>query len=238
MGGVSMNVILMGPQGAGKGTQTARVASRFKLAPVATGELFREAIGQGTILGEQIRGLYDRGELVPDDLTIGLVAQKLDAIARKRERGEAAGAIFDGFPRTFEQAKSLDELLGKRGNAVTAVIRIDVPFESLVTRLAGRRVCQRCGAVYHVEFNPPRRDGLCDRCEGEVVQRADDTPEAVTNRLRLYFDLTAPLLAYYDGRGLVTGVNGDQAIDVVTEEIAFVIEHASQIELNVSVKKS
>lgn len=215
-----MDVLLMGPQGSGKGTQAARLAPRLGLTLVATGQLFRDAIAAETELGRRIKAIYDRGELVPDDLTISLVEEKLDEIARARALGEGVrGALFDGYPRTRAQAEALDAALAARGGALCAVVRIDVPIETLVARLAGRRVCKRCGAVYHVEFNPPRRDGVCDVCGGEVAQREDDTPAAVRKRLDLYAAQTEPLLGYYQGRGLVVAVDGDQAIDAVTDEI-------------------
>ncbi|CAA9551133.1 MAG: Adenylate kinase [uncultured Thermomicrobiales bacterium] len=219
-----MNVILMGPQGSGKGTQAGRIGPRLGLTQVATGELFRAAIAARTGLGRRIKDLYDRGDLVPDDLTIGLVEEKLDEIDRERDLGEGVGgALFDGFPRNREQAKALDAALARREQAITAVVRIDVPLAMLVARLAGRRVCKRCGAVYHVEFNPPRADGVCDRCGGEVVQREDDTAEAVTKRLEIYFKQTEPLLAYYEERGLVAAVDGDRPIEAVTEAIVAAI---------------
>ena len=220
-----MYVILMGPQGSGKGTQAGRVGPRFGLVQIATGELFRSAIAAATPLGRRIKEVYDRGELVPDDLTIGLVEEKLDDVERERGLGEGVrGALFDGFPRTRAQAEALDAALVRRGAAVSAVVQIDVPLDVLVARLAGRRVCKRCGAVYHVEFNPPREPGVCDRCGGEVVQREDDTPEAVTKRLDLYFQQTEPLLSYYRARGLVAEVDGNRAIEQVTDEIARAIE--------------
>lgn len=215
-----MNVILMGPQGSGKGTQAGRIGPRLGLTQIATGELFRAAIAAETELGRRIKALYDRGELIPDELTVGLVAEKLDGVDGERSLGEAVGgALFDGFPRNREQAEALDETLARRGQAVTAVVRIDVPLETLVARLAGRRVCKRCGAVYHVAFNPTTREGVCDRCGGEVVQREDDTPAAVTKRLEIYFDQTAPLLGFYEGRGLLAAVDGDRPIEAVTDGI-------------------
>lgn len=216
---------MMGPQGSGKGTQAGRLGPRLGLTQVATGELFRAAIAGETDLGCRIKAIYDRGELIPDGLTVGLVEEKLDEIERERSLGEAVrGALFDGFPRNREQAEALDAALARRGEAISAVVRIDVPLETLVTRLAGRRVCKRCGTVYHVEFNPPTRDGVCDRCGGEVVQREDDTPEAVTKRLEIYFRETAPLLGYYQERGLLAAVDGDRPIEAVTDEIAAAIE--------------
>jgi adenylate kinase len=215
-----MHVILMGPQGSGKGTQAARLAPRLGLELVATGDLFRRAISAETELGLRIKAAYDRGELISDDLTVALVAEKLDEIAAARALGTGVqGALYDGFPRTRSQADSLDAELARRGESLTAVVQIDVPRQSLVSRLAGRRVCAKCGAVYHIEFNPPKVEGVCDVCGGEVRQRQDDTPEAIEKRLDLYEQETAPLISYYQGRGLVTVVNGDQPIGDVTNAI-------------------
>lgn len=223
-----MYVILMGPQGSGKGTQAGRLAPRLGLKLVATGDLFRGAIAAGTELGQRIKAGYDRGELVPDEVTVGLVEEKLDEITRERERGEGVGgALFDGFPRTCAQAEALDDLLGGRGEAISAVIRLQVPIETLVARLAGRRVCKRCGAVYHVEFNPPRRTGVCDRCGGEVAQRDDDQPGAIKKRLDLYFRETEPLLAYYQTGGRVAVVDGNRPIERVTDDIVRAIERVA-----------
>lgn len=219
-----MHVILMGPQGSGKGTQAARLAPRLGLQLVATGDLFRRAISAETELGKRIKAAYDRGELISDDLTVALVAEKLDEIAAERALGTGVqGALYDGFPRTRSQADALDAELAKRGESLTAVVQIDVPRANLVSRLAGRRVCSKCGAVYHIEYNPPKVEGVCDVCGGEVRQRQDDTPEAIEKRLDLYEKETAPLISYYQDRGLVSVVNGDQAIDDVTNAIEAVI---------------
>lgn len=222
-----MYVILMGPQGSGKGTQTGRLAPRLRLVPIATGDLFRAAIAAQTELGRRIKVLYDRGDLISDDLTVGLVEEKLDEVRREVQIGEGIrGALFDGFPRTRAQAEALDDVLARDGSAVSLVVKIDVPFGTLVARLAGRRVCGSCGAVYHVEFNPPRQTGICDRCGGDVVQREDDTSEAVTKRLDLYFRETEPLIAYYRDRGLVAEVDGDRPIGAVTDAIVAAVQQA------------
>jgi len=215
-----MHVILMGPQGAGKGTQAERVRSRLKLASIATGELFRSAIKEGTPLGRQIQAVYDRGELVPDDLTVALVEERLDALARDRAAGvRVDGALYDGFPRTIAQADALRRALQARDEELTAVIAIDVPRKTLIERLAGRRVCSNCGRVYNVVSDPPMVDAICDACGGEVIQRADDTSEAVTKRLDLYDAETAPLVDRYANEGLVVHVDGDRPIEEVTESI-------------------
>lgn len=219
-----IHVILMGPQGSGKGTQSERVREQLHLAPVATGELFRSAIKSSSALGQQIKAIYDRGELVPDDMTIALVAERLDQIAREgREGGQVVGALYDGFPRTSAQAEALDQLLAQRGEKIDAVIAIDVPREELIHRLSGRRLCSVCGKVYNVISDPPARLGECDACGGELVQRADDTPEAVSKRLDLYARETAPLLDRYAGRGVLLHINGDRPIDEVTDAIVSAI---------------
>lgn len=220
-----MYVILMGPQGSGKGTQAGRVAPRLGLVPVATGELFRGAIAAETELGRRIKAVYDRGELVPDELTVGLVEEKLDEVARERRLGDGVrGALLDGFPRTRAQAEALDDVLARQADAVTAVVKIDVPRDILVARLAGRRVCRNCGAVYHVTFNPPLQPAVCDRCGGEVVQREDDTPAAVEKRLALYFLETEPLIAYYRERGLLAEIDGNRPIETVTDALVAAID--------------
>jgi adenylate kinase len=220
-----MHVILMGAQGAGKGTQAERIAPKYRLAHLSTGELFRAAVANGTELGVLAKGYLDRGELVPDDVTIGIVDNKLQEIATGRP--ELQGALFDGFPRTATQAEGLDQALARRDERIGAVVEIFVPRAKLVSRLSGRRVCKNCGATYHVEFNPPARDGICDRCGGALIQRPDDTPEAIERRLETYFAQTEPLLAYYEARGLLTRVDGDRPIDEVTDGIASAIDAAT-----------
>jgi adenylate kinase len=201
------------------------VAPRLRLKPIATGELFREAIAAETELGRRIKASYDRGELIADDITVALVEEKLDEIAREQALREGVrGGLYDGFPRTRGQAAALDAALAKRGDAISAVVEIEVPTAKLVSRLAGRRVCRDCGRVYHVEFQPPREPGSCDVCGGSVIQREDDTPAAVQKRLDLYFAQTEPVLAYYRDRGLVATVDGDQPIPGVTEAIVAAIE--------------
>jgi adenylate kinase len=219
-----MHVILMGPQGAGKGTQADIIGPRLGLSKLSTGELFRAAIAADSPLGQEIKGPYDRGELIPDHLTLGLVEERLEEIG---ENPDIRGALFDGFPRTRAQAEGLDAVLAKRGEKIDAVVEISVPRGSLIERLAGRRVCPNCGATYHVVFNPPKVDGICDRCGSRLIQREDDTPEAIGRRLDLYDEKTAPLLAFYDERGLLKRVSGDQPIDQVTEDILAAIKRTA-----------
>lgn len=211
-----MHVILMGAQGAGKGTQAARVAPQLGLVHLSTGELFREAMASGSELGKRIQVTYDRGELIPDDLTLSLVDARLNEIAAIEG---VNGALFDGFPRTRAQAVGLDEMLGARGEELRAVIEVSVPLEVLINRLTGRRVCPNCGATYHLDHNPPRRPGICDRCGHQLIQRADDQPDPIKRRLALYFEQTAPLLDYYRERGLLVEVDGNRTMDEVEMDI-------------------
>lgn len=211
-----MHVILMGAQGAGKGTQAARVAPLLNLVHLSTGDLFRAAISSGSELGVLAKGYLDRGELVPDDVTVGIVARRLDEI---KAGGVTAGALFDGFPRTPGQAAALDQALAERKEAIAAVVELHVPHDVLAVRLSGRRVCSQCGATYHVDFAPTKVEGVCDKCGGQVIQRADDTPDAIRRRLDLYAEQTAPLLAYYQAKGLLRVVDGDRPVDKVTNDI-------------------
>jgi adenylate kinase len=220
----------MGPQGSGKGTQTERVRKRLNLMSIATGELFRSAIKGGTELGRRIQAVYDRGELVPDDLTIALVEERLDKLAQDRSSSlKIDGALYDGFPRTMGQADALREALRTRDEELTAVIAIDVPREMLIERLSGRRVCSACGRVYNVVSDPPKSNDTCDVCGGTVVQRADDTPEAVAKRLDLYDMETAPLVDRYAHEGLVIRVDGDRPIEEVTESIVEAIQSRAAV---------
>lgn len=220
-----MHIILMGPQGAGKGTQADIIAPRLGLVKLSTGDLFRAAVASGSELGRLAKGYLDRGELVPDDVTLAIVEERLEEIA---ENPDVKGALFDGFPRTRAQAEGLDAILAKRDERIAAVIEIDVPREKLIARLAGRRYCPNCGATYHVEFNPPQKAGVCDRCGGPLVQRPDDTPEAIRRRLDLYDQQTAPLLDFYQQRGLLIRVNGDRPIEEVTHDILAAIGTAAK----------
>ena len=224
-----IHVILMGPQGSGKGTQSERVRTQLNLGSIATGELFRAAIKGGTELGKEVQAIYDRGELVPDDLTVALVQERIDQLAQERSRGARVdGALYDGFPRTIAQADALSGVLAARDEQLTAVIAIDVPRQTLMERLAGRRVCSACGRVYNIHSGPPAVDGVCDVCGARVSQRADDTPEAVAKRLDLYDIETAPLVDRYQEQGLVTRIDGDRPIDEVTESIISAIQSRTE----------
>ncbi|MCY0876096.1 MAG: adenylate kinase [Firmicutes bacterium] len=208
-----MQIIFLGLPGAGKGTQAQTICEDFGIAHVATGDMFRTAKASGSPLGEKLRSYIDFGRLVPDDVTIEIVRERLhQADAQK-------GFLLDGFPRTIPQAQALDEMLTQMGKPLSHVLYLQVRTEELLTRLTGRRVCAKCGTSYHVAFNPPQHEGICDRCGGVLSQRADDTPEAVAVRLQENLDRTTALAAFYEARGLLTRVNGEEAIGTVYSAI-------------------
>lgn len=211
------HVLIMGPQGAGKGTQAALVAPRLDLVHVSTGDLFREVMASGSQLGEEIRGYYDRGALVPDALTVRMLLDRIDQM--RREHPALRGALIDGFPRNQAQAEALETALTARGERLVAVISVEAPRQVLIERLSGRLICPNCGATYHREFNSPRVPGVCDVCGSALTQRSDDTPEAVARRLAIYDEQTQPVLAYYERQGLLLSVDGDRPIDEVTTAI-------------------
>ena len=210
-------MIIMGPQGAGKGTQAAVVAPRLGLAHVATGDLFREVMASDTDLGKEVRSYYDRGALVPDDLTIRMLMTRVDDVLQGDPN--VRGMLLDGFPRNQVQAEALDVALRDRGDRLAAVVHVDVPREILMDRLTGRLICPSCGATYHRVFNPPKDEGVCDVCGSQLTQRSDDTPEAVERRLSIYYEQTAPVLAYYRKAGLLIDIDGDRPIDEVSSSI-------------------
>ena len=215
-----MYVVLFGAPGAGKGTQAAILAEKTGLVHITTGELFREAIRQETELGKQAKPYYDRGQLVPDRLTIAMLLERLS-------QGDCArGAILDGFPRTLEQATALDEALAQEGRAIDKVVYIQVAENELLGRLAGRWSCRQCGSVYHERFQPPRQAGRCDQCGGELYQRDDDKPETVRSRLEVYFQQTAPLIEYYRARGKLVEIDGDKSVEEVAKGLLAVVEDA------------
>ena len=206
-------IVLLGPPASGKGTQAARLRTELKLPHVASGDLFRENFKNETELGSRAKEYIDRGELVPDDLTIAMV---MDRLSRPDCAG---GAILDGFPRTIAQAEALDEALAERGHKISVVPNITVPDEVLIERVSGRRICRTCGKSYHVKFNPPQEPGLCDLDGGELYQRDDDKPETVHKRLQVYWAQTSPLIDYYRNQGLLVEINGNQPIDAVMEDL-------------------
>ena len=204
-----LNLILFGPPGAGKGTQAERLKADFQLPFISTGEMLRANVAEQTKLGKQAKGFMDAGDLVPDDLIVAMAA------ARLQEPDAQDGFILDGFPRTIEQAQALDHQLGELQRRVTAALLIDVPDEEVVRRLSGRRVCVKSGHNYHVEFDPPKREGICDQDGSRLIQRDDDKPDVIRNRLTVYHEKTKPLVDYYEARGLLRRVDGTrEAADV------------------------
>ncbi len=212
-----MRLIFLGPPGAGKGTQARTLADQEGIPQIATGDMLREAVAKGTRLGIEAKSYMDRGALVPDEVVVGLVAERLGWEDAKK------GFILDGFPRTVAQAEMLERLLIDRELTVDRVIFFEVSREELLRRLTGRRVCRRCGETYHVAFAPSKRAGLCDRCGGELYQREDDSEATVRRRLEVYAEQTTPLLDYYRSQGLLTAVAGEGA----PEEIGRAIRRAA-----------
>lgn len=212
-----MNVVLLGAPGAGKGTQAAKMVEEFGLPHISTGDIFRKAVADGTALGLEAKRYMDSGELVPDEVTIGIVKERL------QQPDCARGFILDGFPRTVPQADALGDALASMGRALDAVVLVDVPKSALVERLTARRQCRACGRIYNVLTDRPSVDGKCDECGGEVYQRDDDTVGTVTNRLDVYERNTAPLVEYYRGRGLLRVVDGDRGPDDVFVDVASIL---------------
>lgn len=213
-----LNIILMGPPGAGKGTQAVNIAEEFHIPHISTGDMFREAIKNGTPLGLKAKAITEKGELVPDDLTIELVKERL------AKEDCANGYLLDGFPRTIPQAEALAKLGPSIHREVNLVINIDCPSESLIKRIAGRRVCPKCGASYHIKNMKPKVDGICDRCGSDLIQRKDDNEDSLKVRLGNYFASTAPLLDYYKGSGLLHSFDGNQSPVKVHEEIVALLK--------------
>ena len=213
----SIFLILLGPPMSGKGTQAARLSKALGIPQISSGDLFRDNIKRETALGREAKTYMDRGDLVPDEITIGMVAERLG-------RPDAAkGALLDGFPRTIPQAEELDRILDELDASLTGVISISVPVEELVKRASGRRICRSCGKSYHLAFNPPAEEGVCDVDGGELYQRDDDLPDTVRQRLEVYQGQTSPLVDYYRKRGNLREIEGDQPIDDVAADIAEVV---------------
>jgi adenylate kinase len=214
----ALYIVLLGGPGAGKGTQAERLAGNLGIPQVSTGDLFREHLKKETELGLEARQYMDRGELVPDEVTVSMVRERLS-------RPDAArGAILDGFPRNIAQAEALEALLNDLGARLDAVFYIEVPKDVLLKRLSGRWTCRSCGAMYHEIFNPPEQPGVCDRCGGELYQRPDDTPETQRHRIEVYFEQTAPLIDYYRDRGGLVEVDGRQGIEEIQADLLDLIK--------------
>jgi len=208
-----MNLILMGPPGAGKGTQAERITAEFSIPHISTGDAFRAAMKAGTPLGLKAKEYVDAGRLVPDEVTIGIVRERL------AQEDCRKGFMLDGFPRTVPQAEALEEMLAALGSRIDHVVNLKVDRSLLLARLTGRRICRSCGATYHLLFHPPAQPGVCGKCGGELYQRSDDTEEKVGTRLDEYMSKTAPLLEYYAAKGLLREVDGEREIDEVTAEL-------------------
>ncbi len=208
-----MNLLIMGPPGAGKGTQAEVLVKELSITHISTGDMFRSAIKEGTEMGKKAKEYMDQGGLVPDEVVVGMVKERLAM------PDCAKGFLLDGFPRTLPQAEALDETLKALTIKLDGVVNIDVPRERLMARLTGRRICKGCGASYHVLFNPPKSEGKCNSCEGELYQRSDDNEEAVSNRLDVYESQTQPLIDYYVKVNLLKNINGDQDIKKVLDDV-------------------
>ncbi len=208
-----MNIIMLGAPGAGKGTQAKRIAAKYEIPHISTGDIFRANIKNGTELGTKAKAYMDKGQLVPDELVVSLVADRIVKDDCKN------GFVLDGFPRTIPQAESLDEELAKLEKKIDFAIDVDVPDEVIVERMAGRRACAKCGATYHLISLKPKKEGVCDECGGELVLRADDEPETVLERLKIYHSQTSPLIEYYSKKDVLRSVDGTKGIELIFEQI-------------------
>jgi adenylate kinase len=206
-----MRIVLVGPPGAGKGTQAEFISAQLSIPKVSTGDIFRTNVSQGTQLGQEARKYMDLGDLVPDEITISMVRERL------AEDDTAKGFLLDGFPRNLSQARVLDELLDLLGLLLDVVLELVVDDDEIVRRLSGRRTCRRCGHVWHLDFDPPAVEGRCDNCGGELFQRDDDKPETIRHRLEVYLEQTAPLVAFYAERGILIGIDAMGPVDDVTD---------------------
>lgn len=208
-----MIIILLGPPGAGKGTQAGAISSKYNIPHISTGDIFRANLKEGTPLGLEAKKYMDAGALVPDELVVRIVGDRLDA------PDAAGGALLDGFPRTVGQAEALSDYLGRKGRRVDHCLCLEVPDAALVSRLAGRRMCRECGAGFHVEFSPPPADGRCSQCGGEIYQRDDDMEATIQNRLKVYHEQTSPLAAWYKERGLLRTIDGQGPVEEIKKRI-------------------
>ena len=212
-----MKIIMLGAPGAGKGTQAKMIADKYGIPHVSTGDIFRANIKNGTELGKEAKRYMDQGLLVPDELTVKIL---LDRVAQE---DCANGYVLDGFPRTIPQANVLDEALTKLGDAIDYAVNVDVPDENIVKRMSGRRACLKCGATYHIVTIPPKQEGICDNCGSEIVQRDDDKPETVQKRLQVYHDQTQPLIDFYNNKGILKSVDGTKDLDAVFDSIKAIL---------------
>lgn len=208
-----MVILFLGAPGAGKGTQASIISRKLGIPHISTGDIFREAVTQGTELGKKAKEYMDKGELVPDEIVIGIVKERLSKDDCKD------GFVLDGFPRTVAQAEALDLVLSDLGKNLNFVFNVKVSEDEIVRRLTGRRTCKKCNAVYHIEFNPPKQENVCDICGGELYQRDDDKEETVRNRIKVYNEKTATLIDYYRRKEILFDINGELPVEKVTEDI-------------------
>lgn len=208
-----MRLVLLGAPGAGKGTQAKILVEKYGIPQISTGDLLRAAVAAGTALGKEAKSYMDKGELVPDSVVLGMVEERLKQDDCKK------GYILDGFPRNTKQAEALDKMLSSLGMSLTAALSVDVPFDDLMKRLTGRRTCKACGQMYNVYFNAPKKEGVCDKCGGELFQRDDDKEETIKKRLEVYNAQTAPLIDYYGKKGILKSVAGTGSIDDIFKKV-------------------
>ncbi|MFQ9985689.1 MAG: adenylate kinase [Lachnospiraceae bacterium] len=213
-----MKIVMLGAPGAGKGTQAKKIAERYRIPHISTGDIFRANMKEGTELGQQAKAYMDQGQLVPDELTVHMVMDRFSKDDCKN------GYVLDGFPRTIPQAEALSEALAQAGDSIDYAIDIEVPDERIVKRMSGRRVCQKCGATYHEVHHPPVREGVCDVCGADLVQRSDDKPETVLSRLEVYHEQTQPLIDYYKERNVLKRVDGTRDLEDVFQAIVDILD--------------
>ena len=212
-----MKIVMLGAPGAGKGTQAIKIADKYDIPHISTGDIFRANIKGGTELGQKAKSYIDKGELVPDEVTIGML---LDRIAQDDCKN---GYVLDGFPRTIPQAESLTEALKSQGDKIDFALNIDVPDEAIIERMSGRRACPKCGATYHIVYAAPKAENICDKCGTELIIRSDDKPETVKERLNVYHQQTEPLIAYYKAAGVLREVDGTQELPKVFEDVVAIL---------------
>lgn len=213
-----MNIVFLGPPGAGKGTQAKILIEKYGIPQISTGDMLREHRAKGTELGKKAQEYMDKGQLVPDEIILGMVKERL------AQPDCAKGFILDGFPRTVAQAEALDKILSEMNKNLDFALALVVPDELLVERLTGRRTCKNCGMMFHVKYKPPKVEGKCDACGGELYQRPDDNEETVRNRLKVYHESTAPLIDYYKKKGILKEIDGSKSIEEITAQLISILE--------------